>query len=576
MKSRKNIVFLFIMVIVFWLTFCIFGYNLSSYFLASIFMAIILIVTIFNRIKKKYKLGNNTGTNENIDTNTNTNTISTNSKNIILKCNKCGNTVTVNDKFCTHCGEAISDNNIKVTLKKILKTTDFDSMYLGSDNTLLENFIKRELTKLGMDNNTKLIPSDVLKRKNILNIIFCFLTYVYVCLIFFHFPILVYIIGLIILFIFYRMSNKYDFIEYLKKCIIERPSEKISNIIMSSKVSLVEDNSIMSKKILIVVSVVLGLILFYKPHIMYEKVAGGYAVRFYTYGLSNFDRVTIPETYKGEKVVGLRGNTFSNMFFLKKVSLPDTITFIRGQAFKNCFKLKGVDLPKKLEYLGGGSFYNAKSLERIVLPDSLTYLGGESFYNNSSLVEVKLSNNLQEIRGDTFSGCNSLLSIEIPDSVTRIGGHAFYENYKLNNVVISSNSKLQSIGSSAFRRCYDLYEITIPENTSVNYRAFKESPTVINRYISQSSLEKHILSISTDGSTVNFYSFEYGNIYIYLSDLRVIDNKLYLNLNITGGINESKMIPCDGSTTHISDTFYVVPYEYSYVPSLVTFNFYYY
>lgn len=567
MKSRSNISFIYFISLIFLVTFCIFDYNLSYLFSVFYLTAVFAVGIIFVVINKKYKFENNTGTNENTDA----------SKNIIiLKCNKCGNTVNVNDKFCTHCGEAISDNNIKVTLKKILKITDFDPIYRGSDDSLLEEIIKKELEKSGVSTNTKLIPQSILKRKFILNIIFCFLTFIYVCLIFFHFPILVYIVGLIILFIFYRVSNNFDFIKYLKKSIKERPNEKMSNIVMSNKLTLVEDNSRVSKNILIVVSIVFGIILFYKPHIMYEKTDGGYAVRFYTYGLSNFDSVTIPETYKGEKVVSLRGNTFSNMFFLKKVSLPDTITSIRGQAFKNCFKLKEVDLPSMLEYLGGGAFYNAKSLKGIVLPDTLNYLGGEAFYNNSSLVEVKLSNNLQEIRGDTFSGCYSLLNIEIPDSVTRIGGHAFYENYKLNNVVISPNSKLQSIGSSAFRKCYHLSEITIPENTLVNDRSFKESPTVINRYVSQSSLEKHILSINTDGSTVNFYSFEYGNIYVYLSDLRVVDNKLYLNLNVSGGINESKMISCDGSTTYISDTFYVVPYKYNYVPSLVTFNFYYY
>ena len=40
------------------------------------------------------------------------------------------------------------------------------------------------------------------------------------------------------------------------------------------------------------------------------------------------------------KVVGLRGNTFSNMPFLTEVSLPDSITEIRGQAFKNCRSLE--------------------------------------------------------------------------------------------------------------------------------------------------------------------------------------------------------------------------------------------
>ena len=106
-------------------------------------------------------------------------------------------------------------------------------------------------------------------------------------------------------------------------------------------------------------------IIFLKPKILYEKVDNGYAVRYYAFGLTNFKTATIPETYKNEKVVSLRGNTFSNMPFLKSVKLPDTITEIRGQAFKNCKRLTDVNIPENLEYLGGGAFYNAKSIKRI-------------------------------------------------------------------------------------------------------------------------------------------------------------------------------------------------------------------
>ena len=160
-----------------------------------------------------------------------------------------------------------------------------------------------------------------------------------------------------------------------------------------------------------------------------------------------------------EKVVGLRGNTFSNMPFLSEVTLPDSITEIRGQAFKNC-----------------------RSLERVTLPEHLTYLGGEAFYHCSSLEEVNLPAGLTEIRGNTFEECSSLLRIEIPDNVTRIGGHAFYGNTSLEEVVISPDSKLQQIGSSAFRRCDSLREITLPRGVSVNERAFKETPVRIDYY----------------------------------------------------------------------------------------------
>lgn len=358
----------------------------------------------------------------------------------------------------------------------------FGKLYEGTENDTLEKFIIKELSKTNFDIKTKLIPIDVLKRKKILNIIFSILIFVYLTMVFFHFPILTYIFGLFILIIFFCLTRRFTFLKYLKKQIKARPSEKISNIIMYEKNGLVDDNSKGILLIGLLIAVVIPLISFATPKIFYEKTDGGYAVRYYAYGITNFKSVTIPAEHNGEKVVSLRGNTFSNMFLLESVSLSDTIVEIRGQAFKNCFKLNEISLPSNLEYLGGGAFYNAKSLRSIELPDSLTYLGGESFYGASSLYSVKLSENITEIRGDSFEYCTGLVSIKIPDGVTRIGGHAFYGDYNLSEVIISENSKLIEIGSSAFRECSRLYSITIPYGTYVNERAFKDSPTRVNLY----------------------------------------------------------------------------------------------
>lgn len=301
-------------------------------------------------------------------------------------------------------------------------------------------------------------------------------------MIFFHFPLLTYIISFIILIIYFGNSRKYNLIKYLKKQVKARPNEKISNIVMSAKSLLIKDTSKLTLAISLIIAIVLPLIIFSTPKIIYEKFDGGYAVRYYLYGLTNYKTAVIPDTYKNSKIVSLRGNTFSNMYFLENVKLPDTITEIRGQAFKNCRSLTNVNIPSKLEYLGGGAFYNAKKIDNIILPDTLTFLGGESFRGASSLRKIKLSNNLTEIRGDTFSYCYSLQSIVIPDKVTRIGGHAFYEDYNLETVSISKNSNLAEIGSSAFRKCDSLSSIKIPNGTYINERAFKESPTSVSRY----------------------------------------------------------------------------------------------
>ncbi len=407
-----------------------------------------------------------------------------------LKCAHCNSPMQVTDKFCQNCGAPFEGNNVVVTengaapvpKKELILPSHFDMMYQLSEEQLIDMFINKELGKAGVDLKQNLIPTELLRRKKIFNTIFAILVFILVSLVFFHFPVFTYIIGLILLGIFFKVTRNYDLMKYLRKQVKARPSEKISNIVMYVKTSFVEDNSKKLFILTLLVALILPLIIFRNPVIIYEKTYGGYAVRYYAYGITNYKNATIPKTHKNENVVSLRGNTFSNMPYLESVILPDTIKEIRGQAFKNCVKLKEVNIPTKLEYLGGGAFYNAKSIKSIELPDTLTYMGGEAFYNASALEYIKLSNKLEEIRGDTFEYCSSLKAIAIPDTVTRIGGHAFYGDTSLAKVSISKNSQLREIGSSAFRQCYSLQSITIPENVYVNERAFKESPTKINHY----------------------------------------------------------------------------------------------
>lgn len=394
-------------------------------------------------------------------------------------CKKCGFELETGSKFCGNCGEKIE---VVSTTTGYLKSSDFDIIYFLPEKDLVEEFIFREMKKLNIDSNKKMIPSKLLKRKNIFNIILSFLVFVYVSLIFFHFPLYTYILGFIVLILLLIFTRRYKLINYLRKSVKQRPQEKISNIVASECNSLVRDTSKASMLLGFIVAIVISLVLFINPRIIYEKMDNGYGVRFYAFGITNYKSASIPETYKGKPIISLRGNAFSNMPFLEKAILPDSIKEIRGQAFKNDIKLKEVKLPNSLEYLGGGAFYNCMSLESISMPDTVTFLGGESFYNATSLRSVRLSNNITEIRGNTFEGCSSLESIVIPDSVTRIGGHAFYGNSSLSEVVFTQNSNLTEIGSSAFRRCYSLNSITIRNGVYINERAFKESPTIINYF----------------------------------------------------------------------------------------------
>ena len=511
--SRKTFWTLFIFRIVF-LLFCDFFVTPNIFIMdfISIFIGAFLVVPIATVAKRKDKIDNSSKVsdlllnNNNVEKPSLTPSISDEEIKISekkneevireaiknLKCPKCNEKLRPIDKFCPNCGADVKKevelqiNNAgkeaPIIKKEYVLPTSFPDIYNSSENNVLEEYIKIELENQEIDLNTKLMPLSTLKRKKVLSVIFSILVFIYISMIFFHFPLLTYIVGMIILIVFFVISRKFNLVKTIAKEIKARPTEKMDNIISNTVNNLTEDNLLTFKICSFLVAVFLPLMIFMTPKIFYEKQGDGYAVRFYAYGLLNYKSATIPEEYRGKKVIALRGNTFSNMYFLEKVTLPDTIKEIRGQAFKYDWKLTEVNMPKSLEYLGGGAFYNCISLKKVSLPDTLTYMGGETFYNATSLEYVKLSRNLTEIRGNTFENCYSLKEITIPDKVTRIGGHAFYGNHNLEKVTLTKNSRLTEIGSSAFRQCYKLKNIKIPIHTTVNDRAFKESPTIVNYF----------------------------------------------------------------------------------------------
>lgn len=502
----------------------------------AIFIGAFIVVPIMALITKKRPF-----------INSHTLSVTKGSNNLVLKCANCKQDINVEDKFCPNCGMAISGNNIEVSESKsvVVKPDNFDPMFSLSENDLLETFLKKSMSKHKLNLKVGFLPKDINKRKIVLYMILSLLTFVLISLIFFHVGVIYYLIGLIILFIFYKKTSSYNFMNYLKREVKSRPGEEIDNIVLNVKNTVVKDSS---KKYLIIgiISVfILSTIVYFKPHAIYEKNENGYTLRFYTAGLSNFTKVNINETHKGKNVTAIRGEVFKNMKFLKSIKLPDTITEIRGQVFLNNTALEEINIPNNLVYLGGSAFKNCKSLKEIKLPDSLEYIGGEAFKNAKSLEYINIPKNLKEIRGNTFENDSKLKEITIPDSVTRIGGHAFYGCRSLAKVELNESSNLKAIGSSAFRQCSSLYEITVPATTSINSRAFKESPTKVKRF-----------GEIDYGSLINKNNYKY-NSYEYLKvGEEVMISKYYKNSTMY--LKEAKISLKNINVTENGNTFTLI------------------
>ena len=111
-----------------------------------------------------------------------------------------------------------------------------------------------------------------------------------------------------------------------------------------------------------------------------------------------------------------------------------------------------VTIPSKIDgyTVTGVENMDTSSIKKILMPDTVTYIGECAFgdYDDSvPLEEIVLSKNLKTIGQSAFRNCYSLKSIDIPDSVTEIEDRAFLSCYALENISVSQNT---NFGDSAF------------------------------------------------------------------------------------------------------------------------------
>lgn len=142
--------------------------------------------------------------------------------------------------------------------------------------------------------------------------------------------------------------------------------------------------------------------------------------------------ITIPEKYNdgnnGEHVVThISSNAFSTVrYYVKSLSLPDTI-----------------------EVIEDGSFQQMKELREITIPSSVQYLGHTAFFQNLKLENVTIKAPLEEIKMSAFNGCSSLQEIILPETLIEIGSNAFSAT-GLKKIVLPAN--IRTIENGAFSK----------------------------------------------------------------------------------------------------------------------------
>jgi len=307
-----------------------------------------------------------------------------------------------------------------------------------------------------------------------------------------------------------------DPIKEICKAVKNQPDREISQVVLE----MMDDRPRKVLKPVGIGAFVLSLVLFFfinaSDRFSYLPAEDGYCVQNYRPGIfSQLEQINIPEYYQDEPVVAIGKNAFMDIA-VRRVIIPETVTFIDSYAFKDCSQLEQIKLPEGLRTLNGESFKGCSSLTEIVIPKGVTEIRGNTFEdcrslktvvlhdgivdihayafrNCEELKQIRLPLNISEIHANTFEGCESLQEIEIPRGVTRIAAHAFNQCTSLEYVFVPDS--LMEIGSSAFRECTSLKTIELPEGVIIDERAFKDSPT---RLVKKKFSDEQIDQISAE------------------------------------------------------------------------------
>ncbi len=307
--------------------------------------------------------------------------------------------------------------------------------------------------------------------------------------------------------------------------------------------------------------------------------------------------------FKLEQGIEYGTYVFANMD-RESLELPDWFKTIPAGMFAGWTNLKEIDLGCVVE-IGERAFYQS-AITELVLPESVTYVGSDAFdlapleaieirCNNAKLfgrfggdqpIRVTIANtvvsaagrlnsNINEIVFEEGSRCEvfgiagntGITSISLPSTVKRLEDYAF-ANTKIKSIVLPDNleyigegvfwlcaelrkiaipAAVDTIQSYAFSGCTKLYEVTIPENSSLKYLGAK------------------LFSVYSEYS--GYYACDLDEFIVRGSETLTVDQQAFHYLDeITIGKNIKRLI------TDLSNTWaYYSDYNY-YLPKKVFFE----
>lgn len=180
-------------------------------------------------------------------------------------------------------------------------------------------------------------------------------------------------------------------VKSLRKKIQKKPDADIEGFLAEERVNYWKLNAV--RGIcggIIAVTLLLSVVAFWSPHMVFRKNRDGYCLRYYTLSLHPASEVEIPDYWKEGSVTEIRGSAFYGMNSLRLVKLPRGITEIHRKTFEKCRNLESMDIPEGVVEIEDRAFSDCHNLSSVSVPSTMEAIGRYAFQRCNNLSEIIL------------------------------------------------------------------------------------------------------------------------------------------------------------------------------------------
>lgn len=125
----------------------------------------------------------------------------------------------------------------------------------------------------------------------------------------------------------------------------------------------------------------------------YAEVENGIIITYFkNYDYVEYDKIIVPESIDGKKVVGIGELEKSDTYYGR----------VFGAVFGNC----EVVIPSTVTYIGGLAFNGAKGLVKLSGGENCTVIGEYAFMSCENLTEITFIDNVSDLPDNAFLGCS--------------------------------------------------------------------------------------------------------------------------------------------------------------------------